>query len=132
MLIESKKGAACHTGPWQTSLILFLLVATSLKRERGLAMQLPAVSGTQQHESPDVALCNVWISEGQTISLFENNALRPVTVTGLFAEVRQRLTINADLVISLKAEPGVPYDTFIAVLDVLKGTGADRISIASR
>ena len=111
-------------------LIVFLLVTTSLKRDRGLTLKLPPMGSTKPLEEQDV-VCNVWIGADDQISFLENNQLRPVSFDNLRSEVLRQLEEDEGLVVSLKAERGVDYTTFISVLDVLKGTGAARISIAT-
>lgn len=113
-------------------LLFFLLITMTLKRDQGLAIQLPAIDGGERDRPVELAVCNVWISEDETISLLEDGILWPLSTAALVATIRQRLAEEEDLVISLKTEPGVDYDMFISVLDVLKGTGAARISIASQ
>ena len=45
--------------------------------------------------------------------------------------VAGRLRENQKLIISLKADDETPYNSFIRVLDQIKLTGAERISLAT-
>ena len=106
-------------------LIVFFLVTTTLHRDKGIGMELPPVG--EGKKVPRRNICNVWVNaageiavEGEIIPLAE-----------LRANVQTRLAQNDRLIISLKADRETPYTAFIDVLDEIKLTGADRISIAS-
>lgn len=107
-------------------LIVFFLVTTSLNQDKGIGMQLPPEGQTKKIRKKNI--CNVWVNaEGQILI----NQQEQVPLNQLQANVEQRLRENDKLIISLKADENTPYDTFIHVLDKLKLSGADRISLAS-
>ena len=60
-------------------LLFFLLVTTTLKRDQGLALQLPAIDEGERDQALELTVCNVWISEDETISLLEDGILWPVS-----------------------------------------------------
>lgn len=109
-------------------LIVFFLVTTTMNQDKGLSLHLPPVAETM--EVRDKNICNVWINAQDQIAFFENDQLTPTPLTGLRAGIEQRLAANDKLIVSLKAERGASYRTFVDVLDELKLSGATRISIA--
>lgn len=107
-------------------LIVFFLVTTSLNQDKGIGMQLPPAGESKKIQKKNI--CNIWVNAEGRILI---NTEEEVPLDQLRANVEQRLRENDKLIISLKADEETPYDTFINVLDELKLSGADRISLAS-
>ena len=59
------------------------------------------------------------------------NLEEDVPLNQLRANIEGRLQANDKLIISLKADEETSYENFIDVLDEIKLSGADRISLAS-
>ena len=73
-------------------------------------------------------ICNVWVNvNGDILINLEQN----VPLNMLRADIEQRLAQNEKLIVSLKADEETPYEKFIDVLDEIKLSGADKISLAS-
>ncbi|MBT4497569.1 MAG: biopolymer transporter ExbD [Gemmatimonadetes bacterium] len=110
-------------------LIVFFLVSTTMNQDKGLSLHLPAMGEGQEMQSKNI--CNLWITQEDVIAIFENDNLTPVPFEGLQAEIARRLAANDKLVVSVLAQRGATYRTFVDVLDELKLAGARKISIAN-
>ncbi len=107
-------------------LIVFFLVTTTMNQDKGIGMQLPPAGESKKIRKKNI--CNIWVNaEGRILINLEEE----VPVNQLRTNVEQRLRENDKLIISLKADDETPYNTFIGVLDQIKLTGADRISLAT-
>ena len=109
-------------------LIVFFLVTTTMNQEKGLSLHLPPIGETKEVKQTNIL--NVWINAKDQIAFFENEDLTPVSFDTLLDQIKGRLAANDKLILSLKAERGATYQTFVNVLDELKLSGAKRISIA--
>jgi len=54
-----------------------------------------------------------------------------ISISQLRADLERRMVENTNLIVSLKADEETPYNVFIDVLDEVKLSGAERISLAS-
>ena len=73
-------------------------------------------------------ICNIWVNvNGDILINLEQN----IPLNQLRADIERRLTANEKLIVSLKADEETPYKNFIDVLDEIKLSGADKISLAS-
>jgi len=110
-------------------LIVFFLVTTTMNQDKGLSLHLPGMGETKEVQQKNI--CNIWINDQDQIAFFEEDDLTPVDFANLRAEVEQRLAANPKLIVSLKSQRGSTYRMFVDVLDELKLSGAQRISIAA-
>lgn len=109
-------------------LIVFFLVTTTMNQDKGLSLHLPPIGESKEVKEKNV--CNIWINASDEIAFFENDQLSVVAFDQLRSQIEQRLAANDKLIVSLKAERGATYRMFVSVLDELKLSGAQRISIA--
>ena len=109
-------------------LIIFFLVTTTMSQDKGLSLQLPPVGETKEVKEKNI--CNVWINDADGIAFYEQRKFTRVAFDQLKVEIERRLAQNEKLIVSLKAERGATYSTFVDVLDEIKLAGATRISIA--
>ena len=109
-------------------LIVFFLVTTTMSQDKGLSLQLPPVGESKEVKEKNI--CNVWINDADEIAFYEQQKFTRIEFGNLRQEIEQRLAENDKLIVSLKAERGATYKTFVDVLDELKLAGARRISIA--
>jgi biopolymer transport protein ExbD len=110
-------------------LIVFFLVTTTMNQDKGLSLHLPPVGETKEVKSKNIL--NVWINARDQVAFFENDQLTPVPFTEFKTRIESRLRENDKLIISLKAERGATYRSFVNVLDELKLAGSTKISIAN-
>lgn len=107
-------------------LLIFFLVTTSMNQDRGIGMQLPPAGEAKQIQKKNI--CNIWVNATGDILI---NLEESVPISQLRADMERRLAENDLLIISLKADEETPYEKFIDVLDEIKLSGAERISLAS-
>ena len=110
-------------------LIVFFLVTTTMNQDKGLSLHLPPVGETKEVKSKNIL--NVWINARNQVAFFEREQLTPVPFAEFKTRIEGRLRENDKLIVSLKAERGATYRTFVDVLDELKLAGATKISIAN-
>ena len=108
-------------------LLVFFLVTTTMNQDKGNWYAL----ATGRRESKKIQkknICNIWVNvNGDILINLEQN----VPLNMLRADIEQRLAQNEKLIVSLKADEETPYEKFIDVLDEIKLSGADKISLAS-
>ncbi len=107
-------------------LLVFFLVTTTMNQDKGIGMHLPPAGETKKIQKKNI--CNVWVNVNGDILI---NLEQRVPLNLLRADIEQRLAQNEKLIVSLKADEETPYEKFIDVLDEIKLSGADKISLAS-
>ena len=105
-------------------LIIFFLVTTSMSRDKGLGLTLPAGGATTHVPSRNIT--RVWINSIGEIAHDE----QIVNIDELGSRIRSMTAINPDLIVSIKTAPDVRYEVFVQVIDEIKKAGNDKISIA--
>jgi len=107
-------------------LLVFFLVTTTMNQDKGIGMQLPPQGEAKKIQKKNI--CNIWVNVNGDILI---NLSDNVHISQLRADLERRMAENELLIISLKADEETPYDKFIDVLDEVKLSGADKISLAS-
>jgi len=107
-------------------LLIFFLVTTTLNADKGIGMRLPPAGESKKIQKRNI--CNVWVNVNGEILI---NLEEAVPLGQLRMNIQRRLEANPLLIVSLKADEETPYNTFIQVLDEVKLSGADKISLAS-
>jgi biopolymer transport protein ExbD len=107
-------------------LLVFFLVTTTMNQDKGIGMHLPPAGESKKIQKKNI--CNVWVNINGDILI---NLEQSVPLNQLRADIEQRLAQNEKLIVSLKADEETPYEKFIDVLDEIKLSGADKISLAS-
>ena len=107
-------------------LLVFFLVTTTMNQDIGIGMQLPPAGESKKIQKKNI--CNIWININGDILI---NLEQDISVNQLRVEIERRLAANKNLIVSLKADEETPYAKFIDVLDEIKKSGADKISLAS-
>ncbi|MBT5832237.1 MAG: biopolymer transporter ExbD [Candidatus Latescibacteria bacterium] len=107
-------------------LLVFFLVTTTMNQDKGIGMQLPPEGECKKIQKKNI--CNIWVNVNGEILI---NLSDQLSITQLRADLERRMVANDKLIISLKADEDTPYETFIHVLDEVKLSGAERISLAS-
>jgi len=107
-------------------LLVFFLVTTTMNQDKGIGMQLPPEGESKKIQKKNI--CNIWVNVNGEILI---NLSDQVSLTQLRADLERRMIENDKLIVSLKADEDTPYDKFIQVLDEVKLSGAERISLAS-
>ena len=107
-------------------MIIFFLVSTTMKRDQGLGLTLPAY-GQSTVKVRKKNICNIWINAQEKIALDG----KPVNLEQIRPILEEKLQQNEKLIISLKTDKMASYNAMIDVLDEIKLAGAKRISLAA-
>ena len=107
-------------------LIVFFLVTTTMNQDKGIGMQLPPAGESKKIQKKNI--CNIWINQAGAIPI---NLEEEVPLAQLRGNIEARIAANDKVIISLKAERGATYRSFVDVLDELKLAGSTKISIAN-
>ena len=114
-------------------LLVFFIVTTSMNQDRGIGMTLPPPG--EPLPIPKENIASVWINDQGRIGLkMEGSDYQEVALSQLRRRMEQRIIANPNLVVSILAQEGSSYSTFIDVLDEIRLAGAphdwSKISIA--
>ncbi|MDP8228921.1 MAG: biopolymer transporter ExbD [Candidatus Electryoneaceae bacterium] len=112
-------------------LLIFFLVTTTMDTDKGIPMVLPEHGGEAKINPKNIA--KILINATGDV-LFDNEIIDD-------AELRDRLDIRLrergndaegkpKLIVSIKTDRETEYERYIAILDIVKGSGATKISIA--
>ena len=105
-------------------LLIFFLVTTTIDMDKGLGMVLPAEGEEIEINKKNILNCLI-NSTGNVLLGGE-----AVDIRNLAKTVRQKISQNDKLVISVKAHSASRYEDYVRVIDQLKQANATRISIA--
>ncbi len=104
-------------------LLIFFLVTTTVDMDKGLGIVLPAEG--QEFEMHKSNILNCLINSTGGVLLGDE----PIEIRDINRSVREKISQNENLVISVKAHTRTRYQDYIRVIDQLKMAGA-KISIA--
>ena len=105
-------------------LLVFFLVTTTIDMDKGLGIILPAEG--QELEINKKNILNCLISSSGSVLL----GGEPVEIKNIHRKVKEEMSKNDKLIVSVKAHEKTQYDVYVEVLDQLKMANATRISIA--
>jgi len=106
-------------------LLIFFLVTTSIDTEKGLDLVLPP-PGDTEIKIPKENLANMLVNASGQV-LLDGEIIKVRQISRI---IREKITANPNLVISLKTDKETEYDIYIHVLDQLKKAEAKKISLA--
>lgn len=137
MLIENKRNrASAEIGSGSMAdiaflLLIFFLVTTTMDTDKGIPMVLPERGGEAKINPQNIA--KVVINESGGI-LFDNKICEINQLQELLEAKLKERGLDSDqkprLIVSIKTSPQTEYDQYITVLDIVKKSGATKISIA--
>ncbi len=104
-------------------LLVFFLVTTTIDMDKGLGIILPAEG--QELEINKKNILNCLISSSGSVLL----GGEPVEIKNIHRKVKEEMSKNDKLIVSVKAHEKTQYDVYVEVLDQLKMANAKRISI---
>ena len=105
-------------------IIVFFLVTSSFSHDKGLGLTLPP-HGTATRV-PSRNITKVWINAAGEIMHDQDI----VSLEVMEERIRRMTEQNPRLIVSIKSDPDARYEYFVDVIDSIKQTGNDRISIA--
>jgi len=113
-------------------LLIFFLLTTTMDTDKGIPMILPERGGEAKINPKNIA--KVLVNEAGLI-LFDGKPADEVKLEELLSlRIKERGlepgTGNPKLIVSIKTDRFTEYDKYITVLDIVKESGATKISIA--
>ncbi len=109
-------------------LLIFFMVSTVFRKERPREIERPDAAATQQVDAKRKNILHLWVDPDGTV--FINDAITPLEaiaplVQGLFIET------NRELVVAIRSDRGVPYNTINQITEALRDGGALRVNFAT-
>lgn len=136
MLLEKKKKRE-HEIPTSSMadiaflLLIFFLVTTTMDTDKGIPMILPERGGELKINPKNIA--KILINESGDVS-FEDEPVDDVVLRELLVTRLKERGLDSDgrpkLIVSIKTDRDTEYDRYITILDIVKDSGATKISIA--
>lgn len=105
-------------------LLIFFLVTTTIDVDKGIGLVLPPQGEAKEISKKNIA--NLLINEAGKVMLDE----RETDIPMLKNIIKEKITQNPNLIISVKTDENTKYRYYIQVLDQLKQANAKKISIA--
>ena len=114
------------------NLVLFLLLATTFKKEDDAGQKGPAIqvdlpkssSGNVVAETKDL---NVWVAADGTVFLDE----APVTTEDLRRSFKRAARQDPSTLVVIKADQDVTHGAVVGVMDLARNQGLSRLAIAT-
>lgn len=105
-------------------LVFFMMSTLYMTSQETIPVNLPAAASARQDV---VKSLQVTVARDGRLYLGKEDMALPQLKARLAAEAK-----SADIAVALRADKEVDYGTFIAVMDELKTSGIQRISLAAR
>jgi biopolymer transport protein ExbD len=106
-------------------LVIFFAVSTTFLESSGLKLQLPESSATTEREVKEVAV--FLAADGALV--FDDE---PVTHEELGNRLRQVLEESDRKIVVLRADTGTPHGKVVEIMDLIKNSGAEALTVATR
>jgi len=106
-------------------LLLFFMVSTTFVNQPAMSLDLPKAIHSQGTRQPGII---VYIDQNGLIHLNDE----PVDDSVLDQALRARLAASEDKSVVLKADSRVTHGTVVHVLDIIKGAGVLKLTIATQ
>ncbi|MBM3328703.1 MAG: biopolymer transporter ExbD [Calditrichaeota bacterium] len=136
MLVEKKKKREAEIPQASLAdiaflLLIFFLVTTTMDADKGIHMVLPERGGEVKINPQNIA--KILVNEAGLI-LFDGKQCDDAELKELLGAKLKERGYDAEgspkLIVSIKTDRETAYERYINVLDVVKGSGATKISIA--
>jgi biopolymer transport protein ExbD len=106
-------------------LLLFFMVSTTFVNQPAMSLDLPRAVHSQGTRQPGLI---VYVDQNGVIHLNDE----PVDDALLDSALRSRLVDSEDKAVVLKADSRVSHGTVVHVLDIIKGAGVVKLTIATQ
>lgn len=106
-------------------LLLFFMVSTTFVNQPAMSLDLPRAVHSQGTRQPGII---VYVDQNGVIHLNDE----PVDDALLDSALRSRLVDSEDKAVVLKADSRVSHGTVVHVLDIIKGAGVVKLTIATQ
>jgi biopolymer transport protein ExbD len=109
-------------------LLIFFMVSTVFRKERPREIQRPDAAATQQVDAKRKNILHLWVDPDGTVYI--NDAITPLEaipplVQNLYIET------NRELVVAIRSDRSVPYNTINQITEALRDGGALRVNFAN-
>ncbi len=112
-------------------LLIFFLLTTTMDTDKGIPMVLPERGGEAKISPKNIA--KVLVNESGGV-LFDSKIVTDSELKELLITKVKERGLDSDkkpkLIVSIKTDRNTEYDRYITVLDIVKESGATKISIA--
>ena len=110
-------------------LLVFFLTTTVFNEERGLPIVLPEQS-EEQDVSPKNLIFFIVQPDGRVVvRRGESEQEQTIAYNQVANILRQEIASNSNLIAAIQTHPDAPYRHMVNTLDVVKLSGAERISL---
>ena len=106
-------------------LVIFFAVSTTFLESSGLKLQLPESSATTEREVKEIAV--FLAADGAVV--FEDET---VTHDELGTRLRRTLEESDRKIVVLRADTGTPHGKVVGIMDLIKDSGAEALTVATR
>jgi len=106
-------------------LVLFFTVSTTFVNQPAMSLQLPKAVHSQETRQPAII---VYVDENGAVSLND----QPIDVALLEQALVTQISHSDDKAVVLKADSRVSHGAVVHVLDLIKGAGAQKLTIATQ
>lgn len=109
-------------------LLIFFMVTTVFRRERPREIEQPEAGATQQVDEKRKNILHLWVE--QDGSVYINDALVPMDAISNVVGEQYELT-DRQLVVAIRSDRRVPYQTINQITEELRDGGALRVNFAT-
>ena len=110
-------------------LLIFFLTTTVFNEEKGLPIVLPEQAQEQEVSAKNIIFFLVQPDGSVIVRRGESEQEQRVSYRQVEGILRQDLAANPNLIAAVKTHPDAPYRHMINVLDEVKKSNAERISL---
>lgn len=114
-------------------LLVFFLSTTKFDIKKGLGLVLPPASeqAEKRVKLKDENITKVWINKEGAVRIINTEMDDEIPMNKIQAKIKDIVTANPDMVISLKTDRQSKYKYMVMVLDKLQAAGAEKISLST-
>jgi biopolymer transport protein ExbD len=106
-------------------LVLFFTVSTTFVNQPAMNLELPQAVHSQATRQPAII---VYVDENGAVTLND----QPIDIALLEQSLVAQISRSDDKAVVLKADSRVSHGTVVHVLDIIKGAGAAKLTIATQ
>lgn len=110
-------------------LLIFFLTTTVFNEERGLPIVLPEQEAEQEVSETNLLFLLVQPDGSVVVRRGESEQEQVVSYDQVSGIVRQELQANPNIITAVQTDPSAAYRHMINVLDEVKLSGAERVSL---
>ncbi len=112
-------------GDIATLLIIFFMLTTVFREERGLHVSLPKAIATRKLPKKNIA--HIWVNRDGVISIDD----RIVTPDMVYIIMQRKVMANPNIIVSILMDKDCRYGVLAKIFDALREAEALRVSLAT-